>query len=60
MFGREPMFVHVITLALGLIIAFGLQQIVELVQRRRRQRKASAAEQLAASTLVASKQADEG
>jgi hypothetical protein len=44
MFGREPMFVHLITLCLGLIIAYGLLQIVELFQRRRRERKARAAE----------------
>jgi hypothetical protein len=40
MFGREPMSVHLITLCLGLIIAFGLLQIVELFQRRRRERRA--------------------
>jgi uncharacterized protein (DUF2062 family) len=40
MFGREPMFVHLITLCLGLIIAYGLLQIVELFQRRRRERRA--------------------
>jgi uncharacterized protein (DUF2062 family) len=40
MFGSEPMFVHIITLSLGLIIAYGLMQIVELFQRRRRERRA--------------------
>ena len=33
------MFVHLITICVGLIIAFGLQQIVELFQRRRRIRR---------------------
>ncbi len=36
------MLLHVITLALGLIIAFGLQQLVALFQRRRRDRQAAA------------------
>ncbi len=40
MFGREPMFVHLITLCLGLVIAFSLLQIVELFQRRHRERQA--------------------
>jgi hypothetical protein len=39
---ETPMFVHVITLAFGLIIAFGLQQIVALFQRRKRERQAAA------------------
>ena len=33
------MLVHIITFAVGLIIAFGLQQIIESWQRRRRIRK---------------------
>jgi predicted PurR-regulated permease PerM len=33
------MFIHLITICIGLIIAFGLQQLVELFQRRRRNRK---------------------
>ncbi len=49
MFGREPMFVHLITLCLGLIIAYGLMQIVELFQRRRRERQARAAAEARAS-----------
>jgi hypothetical protein len=49
MFGREPMFVHLITLCLGLIIAFGLLQIVELFQRRRRGRQAREAAEARAS-----------
>jgi hypothetical protein len=35
---ETPMLLHVITLALGLIIAFGLQQLIALFQRRRRER----------------------
>jgi hypothetical protein len=34
------MMLHLITLCMGLIIAVGLQQIVELWMRRRRDRKA--------------------
>jgi hypothetical protein len=37
------MLIHLITICIGLIIAFGLQQIVELFQRRRRIRAAQAA-----------------
>jgi hypothetical protein len=37
------MFFHLITICIGLIIAFGLQQLVELFQRRRRIRKAQGA-----------------
>jgi len=48
MFGSEPMFVHIITLSLGLIIAYGLLQIVELFQRRRRERRAHETEELRA------------
>jgi hypothetical protein len=40
---------HLITISVGLIIAFGLQQIVELFRNRRRARKAKAAHQAAAS-----------
>jgi len=36
------MLVHIITLCIGLIIAFGLQQIVEAFRRRRRSRKPDA------------------
>jgi hypothetical protein len=39
------MLIHLITICIGLIIAFGLQQIVELFQRRRRIRAAQAAAQ---------------
>lgn len=39
------MLIHLITICIGLIIAFGLQQIVELFQRRRRIRQAEAAAQ---------------
>ena len=35
------MFIHLITICIGLIIAFGLQQIVELFQRRRSRRRTS-------------------
>jgi hypothetical protein len=38
------MLLHLITICVGLIIAFGLQQIIEIFQRRRRIRKARAAE----------------
>ena len=38
------MLIHLITICIGLIIAFGLQQLVELFQRRRRARKAEAAQ----------------
>jgi hypothetical protein len=38
------MFLHLITICMGLIIAFGLQQLVELFQRRRRIRKQREAE----------------
>jgi len=39
------MLIHLITICIGLIIAFGLQQIVELFQRRRSNRAAQAAAQ---------------
>ena len=39
MLGSDNMFLHLITICMGLIIAFGLQQIVELFLRRRRLRK---------------------
>jgi hypothetical protein len=35
---------HLITICIGFIIAYGLQQMIEIVQRRRRIRKAGAAE----------------
>jgi len=38
------MFLHLITMCVGLIIAFGLQQIIAGFQRRSRIRKARAAE----------------
>jgi hypothetical protein len=38
------MSLHLITICMGLIIAFGLQQLVELFQRRRRIRKQREAE----------------
>ncbi len=34
------MLIHIITICIGLIIAFGLQQIVEVFQRRRHIRRA--------------------
>jgi len=37
------MLIHLITICIGLIIAFGLQQLVELFQRRRRIRRAEEA-----------------
>jgi hypothetical protein len=49
MFGSEPMFVHIITLCLGLIIAYGLLQIVGLFQRRRHERKARETAELQAA-----------
>jgi len=39
------MLIHLITICMGLIIAFGLQQLVELLLRRRRIRAARAAAQ---------------
>ena len=42
--GSDHMFVHLITICIGLLIAFGLQQIVDLFLRRRRARKRQAAE----------------
>ena len=38
---------HLVTICIGLIIAFGLQQIVELLQRRRRARRQRDADALA-------------
>jgi hypothetical protein len=43
------MFLHLITICIGLIIAFGLQQIIELFQRRRRLRRQRAIELKAVS-----------
>jgi len=34
------MLLHIVTICIGLIIAFGLQQIVEVFQRRRHIRRA--------------------
>ena len=42
--GSDNMFLHLITICIGLIIAFGLQQIVDLFLRRRRARKQQAAD----------------
>ncbi|HSY36280.1 MAG TPA: hypothetical protein VK814_11060 [Acidobacteriaceae bacterium] len=39
MLGSDHMFLNLITICIGLIIAFGLQQIVDLFRRRRRARK---------------------
>ena len=39
MLDSDHMFLHLITICIGLIIAFGLQQIVDLFLRRRRIRK---------------------
>jgi hypothetical protein len=44
MLGSDHMFLHLITICIGLIIAFGLQQIVDLFLRRNRARKQQAAE----------------
>jgi hypothetical protein len=44
MLNSDHMFLHLITICIGLIIAFGLQQIVDLFLRRRRVRKQQAAE----------------
>ena len=38
------MLLHIVTICIGFIIAYGLQQMIEIVQRRRRIRKARAAE----------------
>jgi hypothetical protein len=38
------MLLHLITICIGFIIAYGLQQMIEIVQRRRSIRKARAAE----------------
>jgi len=38
------MYLHLITICIGLIIAFGLQQIVDLFLRSRRARKQQAAD----------------
>jgi len=43
MLGSDHVFLHLITICIGLIIAFGLQQIVDLFLRRRRERKQQAA-----------------
>ena len=40
----DHMFLHLITICIGLLIAFGLQQIVDLFQRRRRDRRQEAAD----------------
>jgi len=44
MLNSDHMFLHLITICIGLIIAFGLQQIVDLFLRRRRARQQQAAE----------------
>ena len=38
------MLLHIVTICIGFIIAYGLQQMMEIVQRRRRIRQARAAE----------------
>ncbi len=43
------MFLHLITLCMGLLIAAGLQQIYEYIQRRRRTRALLEAERKAAT-----------
>ncbi len=43
MLNSDHMFLHLITICIGLIIAFGLQQIVDLFLRRRRARQQEAA-----------------
>jgi hypothetical protein len=43
------MFLHLITLCIGLLIAAGLQQIYEFLQRRRRTRALVEAERKAAA-----------
>lgn len=45
------MFLHLITLCMGLLIAAGLQQLYEFFQRRSRTRALRAAERTAASAL---------
>jgi len=44
MLNSDHMFLHLITICIGLIIAFGLQQIVDLFLRQRRARKQQDAE----------------
>jgi hypothetical protein len=44
MLGSDHMPLHLITICIGLIIAFGLQQIVDLFLRRRRARRQQAAD----------------
>ena len=39
MLGSDHILIHLITICMGLIIAFGLQQIVDHFLRRRRARK---------------------
>jgi hypothetical protein len=43
MLGSDHTFLNLMTICIGLIIAFGLQQIVDLFLRRRRARKQQAA-----------------
>jgi hypothetical protein len=43
MLNSDHMLLNLITICIGLIIAFGLQQIVDLFLRRRRARKQQAA-----------------
>jgi hypothetical protein len=49
MFGSDHLLIHLITICIGLIIAFGLQQIVDLFLRRRRARRQQAAQALNSS-----------
>ena len=53
MLGSDNMFLHLITICIGLIIAFGLQQIVDLFLRRRRARQQQAAEAQALQSVDA-------
>ena len=39
MSNSDPMLLHLVTICIGLIIAFGLQQVVDLFLRRRRARR---------------------
>ena len=53
MLNSDHIFVHLITICIGLIIAFGLQQIVDLYLRRRRAREQQAAEAQALKSVDA-------
>lgn len=51
MLGSDHMYLHLITICIGLIIAFGLQQIVDLFLRRSRARKQQADDAQARKSL---------